>query len=47
MEMQEIARMIIGLRTVGWDEKYINDFILYVESGDEKYLPKSNKSDNK
>lgn len=40
MNMSETARLIIGLRAVGWDEKDINDFILFIETGDEKYKPK-------
>lgn len=38
--MQENARLILGLRAAGWDEKKINDFILFIESGDEQYKPK-------
>lgn len=40
MNMQEAARVILGLRAAGWGEKEINDFILYIETGDEKYMPK-------
>ena len=40
MNMQENARLILGLRDAGWDEKRINDFMLYIESGDEQYKPK-------
>ena len=40
MNMQEASRVILGLRAAGWDEKDINDFILYVETGDEQYKPK-------
>ena len=39
MNMSEAARVIIGLRAAGWDEKAINDFILWIETGDEKYKP--------
>ncbi len=35
MNMSEAARIILGLRAAGWDEKSINDFILYVETGEE------------
>jgi len=38
--MSEAARIIIGLRAAGWDEKKINDFILFVETGEEQYKPK-------
>lgn len=40
MNMSETVRLIIGLRAAGWDEKDINDFILFIETGDEKYKPK-------
>ena len=43
MTMSEAARVILGLRAAGWDEKSINDFILYVETGDEQYKPKAEK----
>ena len=39
--MQEISRLIIGLRNAGWSEKKINDFLLYIESGNEEYIPES------
>ena len=39
MDMQEASRIILGLRAAGWDEKSINDFILWVETGDERYKP--------
>jgi len=45
MEMQEMSRFILGLREAGWSEEKINDFVLYIESGDEKYKPK--KDDDK
>ena len=40
MNMQEMARFILGLRDAGWSEKEINDFMLFIESGEEKYKPK-------
>lgn len=40
MTMSEAARLIIGLRAAGWSEKDINDFILFIETGDEQYKPK-------
>lgn len=40
MNMQEIARLIFGLRAAGWGEKKIIDFLLFIESGDEQYKPK-------
>lgn len=45
MNMQETARFILGLRAAGWTEEQINDFILYIESGDEQYKPQ-NITDN-
>ena len=39
MQMSEVARLILGLRSKGWTEQEINDFILWVETGDEKYKP--------
>ena len=41
MTMTEASRVILGLRAAGWDEKSINDFILWVESGNDEYKPKS------
>ena len=40
MNMQESSRIILGLRAAGWNEKDINDFILWVETGEDKYKPK-------
>ena len=42
--MDEVSRVILGLRAAGWDEKSINDFILWVESGEEQYKPKCDKN---
>lgn len=39
MNMAEAARLILGLREAGWDEKSINDFILWIETGDVTYKP--------
>ncbi len=39
--MTETSRLILGLRAAGWSEKEINDFILYIELGDEQYKPKA------
>lgn len=38
--MSEASRVILGLRAAGWSEKDINDFILWVETGEEQYKPK-------
>lgn len=43
MNMTETARLILGLRAAGWNEKDINDFILYIETGDERYKPEKTK----
>ncbi len=45
MNMQETSRMILGLRAAGWSEKEINDFLLYIESGEEQYKPKARERD--
>lgn len=39
MNMIEITRMIKGLRKAGWSEKEINDFLIYIGSGEEPYQP--------
>lgn len=44
--MQENARFIFGLRSAGWSEKEINDFMLFIGSGDEQYKPKAKKQDS-
>lgn len=36
--MQENARLILGLRAKGWTDEEITNFILYIESGEEKYI---------
>lgn len=43
MNKQEHARLVEGLCAAGWSEKKINDFILFVKSGEEKC--KSNSQD--
>lgn len=40
MGMQEMTRFILGLRAAGWDEKSINDLMLFIGTGEEKYKPK-------
>ncbi len=45
MNMQEMTRFVLGLRSAGWSEKKINDFIVFIESGEEQYKPgKENES---
>lgn len=39
MNMQEVARLLLGLRAAGWSEKEINDFMLYIETGEDQYKP--------
>ncbi len=39
MNMSENARLIIGLRAKGWTDTEINDLVLWVETGDERYKP--------
>lgn len=41
MNMTEVARMLLGLRAAGWSEKEINDFVLFIETGEEQYKPKA------
>ena len=47
MNMAEVARLILGLRSAGWSEKQINDFLLFIESGEEQYKPQKTESDKK
>ena len=37
MNMQEMARLLTGLREFGLTEKEINDFLIYIESGNDEY----------
>lgn len=39
MNMSEVARLILGLRAAGWTEVKINNFILWIETGDSQYEP--------
>lgn len=39
MALQECSRFILELRELGWSNKQINDFILYIETGDPQYKP--------
>lgn len=43
MNMTELARMITGLRAAGWTEAKINDFILWIETGEEQFKPSEDK----
>ena len=41
LNMSEASRVILGLRAAGWSEKEINDFILWIETGEDQYKPKA------
>ena len=43
MNMEEVTRFILGLRSAGWSEKKINDFILFIGSGIERYIPRKSE----
>lgn len=45
MTMQEMTRLLLGLRDAGWSEKKINDFLIWIESGEEQYRPKKEKEE--
>lgn len=47
MNMTENARLVLGLRAAGWSEKKINDFILYIETGEEQYKPEPDEQKKK
>ena len=40
MDLHAVVRIINGLKAAGWDDKAILDFVLWVVSGEEKYIPK-------
>ena len=44
MNMQEVARLLLGLRSDGWSEKKINDFLLFIETGEDQYRPKGQEN---
>lgn len=41
MEPPEVTRLIPGLRSKGWTDTEITDFILWMESGEEQYRPRA------
>ena len=43
--MTEVARLILGLRAEGISAKEINDFILWIETGEEQYATVSKSFD--
>lgn len=40
MTMQEMSRLITGLRKLGLGDKELADFILWIENGEAQYEPK-------
>ena len=40
MNMQEMSRLILGLRKIGLNDKELADFLLWVENGEKQYEPK-------
>ena len=42
--MQEVVRLLLGLRADGWSEKKINDFLLFIATGEERYKPKGREN---
>ncbi len=47
MNMQQTARLILGLCVAGWSDEKINDFMLYVKSGEERYKSKPDQPKEK
>ncbi len=45
--MSESSRLILGLRSKGWSDTEIADFILWIETGEEQYRPKEDKPEQK
>lgn len=43
MNMTEVARVILGLRAAGWTEEEINNFLLWIETGEEQYKPSADE----
>lgn len=43
MNMQEMTRFILYLQHKGWSGDEINNFVLYIESGDAKYFSDDNE----
>ena len=46
MNLSESSRLI-GLRSKGWSDTEIADFILWVETGEEQYRPKEEKPEQR
>ena len=43
--MTETARFFLGLKAAGWTEKEINDFVLYIATGEDQYKPEPKHED--
>jgi len=43
VNMAESSRLILGLRSKGWTDTEIADFILWIETGEDQYKPKGEK----
>lgn len=41
MNMTENARLALGLRALGMNDKEIVNFLLWIETGEEQYKPKA------
>ncbi len=39
MNKQETARLKDGLHSAGWNDKAINDFLIFLKTGNERYRP--------
>ena len=47
MNNKENARLILALRARGWTDTEINDLVLYLETGEQKWFEKvTQKKDN-
>lgn len=47
MTKRETERLVLGLRSAGWNDEKINDFMLYMRLGEEKYKPKPDQPKEK
>ncbi len=43
---KENARLILALRERGWTDTEINDLVLYLETGEEKWFDKVTKKED-
>ena len=41
MKPEELSRFLYGLREAGWSGEEINNFLIYIGTGDEAYRPRS------